>query len=125
MPEGKATMRFLSMVKSSESLRQGPPPAALMEAVGKLAEDAAKAGVMVEMGGLLPSAMGARVRLSGGKVSVIDGPFAEAKEVVGGYAIFSVDTKEEAIEWARRLMALHQQHMPEWEGECEIRQLAE
>jgi hypothetical protein len=113
------------MVKSSETFRQGPPPTALMEAVGKLAEEAKKAGVMVEMGGLLPSAAGARVRLSGGKVSVIDGPFAEAKEVVGGYAIFSLDSKEEAIEWARRLMALHQQHMPEWEGECEIRQLAE
>lgn len=86
-------MRFMTMVKGKED--QGPPPPALMEAMGKLVEEAIKGGTMVEMGGLAPSAMGARVRLSGGKVSVIDGPYAEAKEVVGGFAILELGSQEE------------------------------
>jgi hypothetical protein len=118
------------MVKSSEAYRQGPPPQPLMDAVGKLGEEATKAGAMVDMGGLLPSAVGGcRVRLSKGKLSITDGPFSEAKEVIGGYAVFSVDTKEEAIEWAKRLMHLHRQHWPEWEaksscGRCSTGQAA-
>ncbi len=117
-------MRFMSMVKSSETYRQGPPPQALMDAVARLGEEATKAGAMVDMGGLLPTAMGGcRVRLSNGKLTVTDGPFSEAKEVIGGYAVFSVKTKEEAIEWAKRLMHLHKHHWPEWEGEIELRQM--
>lgn len=96
-----------------------------MEAIGKLGEEAAKAGVMVEMGGLLPTALGARLRVSGGKLTVTDGPFSEAKEVIGGYAVYSVKTKDEAVEWARRFMNLHKQHWPGWEGETELRQLME
>jgi hypothetical protein len=96
-----------------------------MEAIAKLGEEAAKAGVFVEMGGLLPTAMGARLRLSGGKLTVTDGPFSEAKEVIGGYAVYSVKTKQEAIEWATRFMNLHKQHWPGWEGETELRQLME
>jgi hypothetical protein len=96
-----------------------------MEAIAKLGEEAAKAGVFVEMGGLLPTAMGARLRLSGGKLTVTDGPFSEAKEVIGGYAVYSVNTKQEAIEWATRFMNLHKQHWPGWEGETELRQLME
>ena len=89
--EKEMTMRFMSMVKSSEDHRSGPPPQALMEAMDKLGQEMTKAGVMVDMGGLLPTAMGAyRVRLSGGKLSVTDGPFSEAKEVIGGYAVFDV-----------------------------------
>lgn len=118
-------MRFMTMVKSSENLPLGPPPKALMEAIGKLGQEAAKAGVMVEMGGLLPTAMGARLRISGGKLTVTDGPFSEAKEVIGGYAVYSVKTKQEAVEWARRFMNLHKQHWPGWEGETELRQLME
>jgi hypothetical protein len=118
-------MRFITMVKSSENSPLGPPPKALMEAIGKLGEEAAKAGVMVEMGGLLPTAMGARLRISGGKLTVTDGPFSEAKEVIGGYAVYSVKTKEKAVEWARRFMNLHKQHWPGWEGETELRQLME
>jgi hypothetical protein len=75
-------MRFMTMVKSSET--SGPPPKALMDAIAKLGEEGFKAGVMVEVGGLLPSATGARVRVSGGKLTVTDGPFTEAKEIVGG-----------------------------------------
>ena len=118
-------MKFMTMVRSAENSPVGPPPQALMEAIGKLGEDAAKAGVFVEMGGLLPTAMGARLRLSGGKLTVTDGPFSEAKEVIGGYAVYAVKTKEEAIEWATRFMNLHKQHWPGWEGETELRQLME
>jgi hypothetical protein len=77
------------------------------------------------MGGLLPSAMGARVRIARGKLSVIDGPFAEAKEVVGGYAVYVASSKAEAIEQARRFMDLHLKHWPGWEGETELRQIYE
>ncbi len=118
-------MRFMTMVKAPEKSPLGPPPKALMEAIGKLGEEAAKAGVMVEMGGLLPTAMGARLRLSGGKLTVTDGPFSEAKEVIGGFSVYSVKTKQEAIEWATRFMNLHKQHWPGWEGETELRQLME
>jgi hypothetical protein len=116
-------MRFMTMVKSAENHRAGPPPKALMDAIAKLAEDAAKAGVFVEMGGLHPSAAGARVRLAGGEVKVIDGPFTEAKEVIGGYAVYDVKSKAEAIEWAVRFMNLHKQHWPGFEGETEVRQI--
>ncbi len=89
----------------------------------KLGEEGARAGVLVETGGLLPSALGAHVRLSGGKLSVTDGPFTEAKELIGGYAVYDVKSKEEVIEWTRRFMQLHKEHWPGWEGESEIRQI--
>ena len=114
-------MRFMTLVKSAENA--GPPPTALMEAIAKLGEEATRAGMLIETGGLLPSAMGARIRLSGGQLSVLDGPFAEAKEVVGGYAIYEVASKQEAIEASRRFMELHKEHWPGWEGEIEIRQV--
>jgi hypothetical protein len=119
-------MRFMSVVKSSENLRLGPPPQSLMEAMDRLGQEAMKAGAMVDMGGLLPSSMGGyRLRLSGGELSVTDGPFSEAKEVIGGYAVFEVKSTEEALEWARSFMELHRQHWPEWEGETELRQMFE
>jgi hypothetical protein len=119
-------MRFMSMVKSSENYRLGAPPQSLMEAMDQLGQEMTKAGVMVDMGGLLPSSMGGyRVRLSNGKLTVTDGPFAEAKEVIGGYAVFDVKTKEEAMDLTMRFMELHRKHWPEWEGECEVRQMFE
>jgi len=75
------------------------------------------------MGGLYPSAAGARVRLTNGKLHVIDGPFTEAKELIGGYAIFEVPSKHEAIVWTQRFMEAHLRHWPGWEGETEIRQI--
>ncbi len=113
-------MRFMMIVKSVE--KSGPPPKALMDAVAKLAEEATKAGEMIESGGLASTATGVRVRLSGGNVTVTDGPFTEAKEVFGGYAVFELKTKQEAIEGAVRFMELHKQYWPGWEGETEIRQ---
>ena len=112
-------MRFMMIVKSAE--RSGPPPKALMDAIAKLAEEATKAGQMIESGGLASTATGARVRLSGGKVTVTDGPFTEAKEVFGGYAVFELKTKKEAVERAVGFMELHKQLWPEWEGETEVR----
>src|ERR1700722_14687578 len=107
-------MRFMMMVKTAE--RSGPPPKELMDAMEKLAEEATNAGEMIETGGLGPTAAGSRVRLAGGKITVTDGPFTEAKEVFGGYAVFELKSKEEAIEWTRRFMELHHKHWPGWEG---------
>jgi hypothetical protein len=114
-------MRYMMIVKAAEN--QGPPPKALMEAIDKLSEDASKAGTMLGAGGLGPTGLGARVRLSGGKVTVTDGPFTEAKEVVGGYAQFELKSKKEAVDAAVRFMELHKQHWPGWEGETEVRQM--
>ena len=114
-------MRFMMIVKHAEN--QGPPPKQLMDAIAKLAEDEAKAGTMLGSGGLGPTALGARVRLSGGKVTVTDGPFTEVKEVVGGYAQFELKSKEEAVESAVRFMELYNKYWPGWEGETEVRQM--
>ena len=114
-------MRFMMIVKHTE--KQGPPPKPLMDAIAKLAEQEAKAGTMLGSGGLGPTALGARVRLSAGQVTVTDGPFTEAKEVVGGYAQFELKSKEEAVESAVRFMELHKRHWPGWEGETEVRQM--
>jgi hypothetical protein len=114
-------MRFMMIVKHAE--RQGPPPKELMDAIAILAEEEVKAGTMIGNGGLGPTALGARVRLSGGRVTVTDGPFTEAKEVVGGYAQFELKSKEEAVESAVRFMELHKKYWPEWEGETEVRQM--
>ena len=78
---------------------------------------------MVGSGGLGPTALGASVRLSRGEIRVTDGPFTEAKEVVGGYAQFDLTSKEEAIKSAVKFMELHKQHWPGWEGETEVRQM--
>jgi hypothetical protein len=114
-------MKFMMIVKHAE--KQGPPPKSLMDAIAKSAEEEAKTGAMLGSGGLGPSAQGARVRLSGGQVTVTDGPFTEAKEVIGGYAQFELKPKEEAVEAAVRFMELHKKHWPGWEGETEVRQM--
>jgi hypothetical protein len=114
-------MKFMMIVKTAE--RSGPPPKELMDAIQKIGEEAVKAGTMLGTGGLGPTAMGARVRLSGGKITVTDGPFTEAKEIVGGYAQFELKSKQEAIEGAVRFMELHKKYWPGWEGETEVRQM--
>jgi hypothetical protein len=111
----------MTIVKAAEPF--GTPPPALLEAIGKLAGEAIKAGVFVETAGLAPTSEGVRVRLSGGKISTTDGPFTEAKEVVGGYAIFDVGTKAEVLEWTQRFMELHRKHWPDWQGETEVREM--
>ena len=119
-------MQFMMIVKGDENFAaSGPPPKELMDAVGKLGEEATKAGKMVSMGGLQHTAKGARVRIEGGKLRVIDGPFMESKEVIGGFSIMDVGSREEAIEEARKFMALHGQLWKGWDGECEVRQMYE
>jgi hypothetical protein len=110
-------MRFLSIYKTIE--RTSPPTAEEMATMGKLVEEGMKAGWLLSTEGCLPTALGARVRRSDGKLSVTDGPFTEAKEVVGGFAILKVNSKAEAIELARKFLQVV------GEGECELRQLYE
>ena len=95
-----------------------------MEAMHKLADREIKAGRMLDNGGLTPLAMGAQVRITDGQLSVIDGPFVEAKEVIGGYAIFELRSKEEAVASATEFMQLHKDFLPGWEGTCELRTFA-
>jgi hypothetical protein len=120
-------MRFMMMVKAGKNYEAGKPPSPeLMAAIGKLSQDMAEAGVLLELGGLLPSAAGARVKLAGQKLIVSDGPFAETKELIGGYAILQAKSKEHAIELGKQFMALHGQVLgPSYEGELEIRQMAD
>ena len=115
-------MRFMYIGTSSQPMR-GPTPA-LMEAMAKLADREIKAGRMIDSGGLMPVSMGAQVRITDSKLSVVDGPFVETKEMIGGYAIFELRDKEEAVAAAREFMQLHLEHMPGWEGTCEVRAFA-
>jgi hypothetical protein len=110
-------MRFLSIYKAVE--RNTPPTPEEMAAMGKLVEEGMKAGWLLSTEGCLPTALGARVRKTEGKVTVTDGPFTESKEVVGGFAIMKANSKEEAIELAKTFLA----HVGP--GECELRQLYE
>src|ERR1700751_6023322 len=110
-------MRFLSIYKTAE--RSPPPSQQEMAAMGKLIEEGMKAGWLLGTEGCLPSALGARVRRSGNDITVTDGPFTEAKEIVGGFALLKANSKEEAIELARAFL----RHVGD--GECEIRQLYE
>ena len=96
-------MRFLVMHKSNEENEAGVPPSPeLMEEMGKLMEESARAGVLLAAEGVHPSSRGARLSFSGGRRTVTDGPFAEAKELIAGFAVLQVESKEEAIEWATR-----------------------
>ena len=114
-------MPFLSFIKSAEN--QGPPPQGLMDAMDKFVAQSLKDGSVIQTGGLGPSKAGFRIRMQGGKLTVTDGPYAEAKEVVGGYAVLAAATREQALADARRFMDLHVRHWPEWVGECEVREV--
>ena len=118
-------MRFMVMVKGGKDYEAGlPPKPELLAAMGKLSHEMMEAGVLLETGGLLPSSRGARVRASGGKLSVTDGPFTETKELIGGYAIVQAQSRDEAVELGRQFMELHVTVLgSSYDGECEIRQL--
>jgi hypothetical protein len=104
-------MRFMAIVKPGKDYEAGRPPSqGLMAAMGKLNEESRKAGIFVTGGGLLPSAQGHRLSMTGGKVTVIDGPFTETKEVIGGFAILNYASHEQAIEGAQRVMQIHAEH---------------
>jgi hypothetical protein len=114
-------MRFMYIVTSPHP---GSPTPELLEAMHKLADREIKAGRMLDNGGLMPLVTGAQVRITDGKLSVVDGPFVEAKEVIGGYAIFELRDKDEAVAMATEFMQLHKDFMPGWEGTCEVRAFA-
>jgi len=117
----------MMMVKANKEYEAGlPPRPELIAAIGKLTDDMVKAGVLIQTGGLLPSARGARVRVSRGNVTVTDGPFAETKELIGGYAIVETPSRDDAIALGRQFMALHATVIgSSYDGECEIRELAD
>jgi hypothetical protein len=113
-------MRFVTLVKYDE--RGTPPPKAYLDALADFNRAAKAAGAMIQCNGLQPSAQGSRLRLTGGKVSATDGPFAETKELIGGFAVFDVKSKQEIIAWIQRFMEVGQ-YWPEWECEVEIREM--
>ena len=115
-------MRFMILVKATKDSEAGiMPDQKLLADMGKFNEELVKAGVMLDGEGLHPSSKGARVRVSGGKRTVIDGPFPETKELIAGYWIWRVKSKEEAIEWVKKCP----NPMPNVESEIEIRQIFE
>jgi hypothetical protein len=116
-------MKYLMLIKHSESYRGDPIPQALMDAMGEFVTQSFKSGVLKDTAGLKPTAEGFRVRSSKNRLSVTDGPFTEAKEIVGGYAMIEVATREEALKMARDFMELHRLHWPAFEVECEVRPL--
>jgi hypothetical protein len=116
-------MRFMMIVKANKDSEAGKMPGEeILTAMGKYNEELMKAGVLVDLSGLQSSSKGARIHFSGGKRTVIDGPFAETKELIAGYWIINVKSKAEAIEWAMRVPAPHGEGQ---EGEIELRQFFE
>ena len=114
-------MKYLSFIRSSEKYRDTQPPAAMMEAMGKLIEKFTREGALVDTGGLTPSRAGFRIRSADGKLTATDGPFSESKEVIGGWAILKADSKAEIVRLATEFMELHRKYWPDFECECEVR----
>src|ERR1700726_4250296 len=101
-------MRFMMIVKASKDSEAGIMPSEeLLSAMGKYNEELMKAGVLLDLAGLQPTSKGARIKFSGGKRTVIDGPFTETKELIAGYWLIQVKSREEAMEWAKRAPAPH------------------
>ena len=116
-------MRYMMFIKHTEDYRMEEVPQSLFAAMGEFVQESFKNGSLIDTAGLQPAAKGKRVRLAGGKITVIDGPFAESKEVVGGYALVEAKSNDEALALATRFMDLHRVHWPAFQGECEVRPL--
>jgi hypothetical protein len=115
-------MRTLTLLKMSEQV--GEPPESLFAAMDETIKDISKTVTIIDTNGLLPTADAAtRITVTGGKTTVLDGPFAESRELVGGYALVETDTYEQAVESARKIIDVHTEHWPTWEGEAEVRQV--
>ncbi len=114
-------MRYLFLIKSCSKVA---PPPALMEAMHASAMLEVKAGRMIADGGLMPQDAGFQIEIAGKKMRTIDGPFTETKEVIGGFAIFELPDDDAARASAKDFMDLHLKHMPDWDGVCEMRQIA-
>ena len=115
-------MRFMVFIKSPEDA--GDPPPALIDAMSKAIGGAFADGSMVATGGLYPLSQSTEIRVDQGSLTVVDGPYAEAKEVAGGFAILDVRDQDEAVESARRVAQLHGEHWPTWRGAIEVRRIA-
>src|SRR5690242_1909876 len=116
-------MKFMMIVKASKDSEAGVMPSEeLLSSMGKYNEELMKAGVLLDLAGLQPSSKGARIKFSGGKRTVVDGPFAETKELIAGYWIIQVKSRDEALEWAKRAPNPHGEGQ---EGEIELRQFFE
>ena len=118
-------MRYMMFIKHPGDYEAGTAPPSLYAAMGAFVEEQMKKGVFIDGAGLQPLAKATRVRLAGGRITVTDGPFSEAKEVVGGYSLIEAPTHADAVALATEFMELHRTHWPEFEGESEIRPLEE
>jgi hypothetical protein len=118
-------MRFMMMMKADKNSEAGlPPDPKLMAPMGKYVEEMIRSGAVLATGGLGPSSKGTRLVHSGGHLKHVDGPFAETKELIAGFAIIQVKSREEALEHGRRFMKVHTDALgPSWEGSCEIREV--
>ena len=116
-------MRYMMFIKHPENYKMEDVPQSLFAAMGEFVGESMKNGSIIDTAGLQPTSKGKRVRLARGKITVTDGPFAESREVIGGYALVESKSDEEALALANRFMDLHRIHWPVWEGECEVRPL--
>jgi len=114
-------MRYMMFIKHTEDYRGKTIPPGLMEAMGEFVGENMKNGKLVDTNGLKSSHAGKKVQLRGGQLQVIDGPFTESKEIVGGYAIVEAESDKDALDLATKFMDIHRIHWPEFEGECEVR----
>jgi hypothetical protein len=115
-------MRVLSLIKMSESA--GEPPQALFGAMDEVLKEIDASITMIDTNGLLPSAVaGTKLISTGGRSTVVDGPFTESREVIGGYAIFEVESFQQAVDSTRKIIEVHEKFWPGWEGEAEVRQI--
>jgi hypothetical protein len=115
--------RFMMFITHSEDYRNYSIPQALHDEMGDFVKQNLESGVLIDTGGFQPTSKTTCVRLSHGKLAVTDGPYTEAKEVIGGYALVETRSKEEAIEVATTFMDIHRRHWPEFDGACEVRAL--
>jgi len=116
-------MRYMMFIKHKENFKMEDVPQSLFTAMGEFVQESMKNGSIIDTAGLQPTAKGKRIRLAGGKLTVIDGPFTETREVIGGYALVEAKSNDEALALANRFMDLHRIHWPAFEGECEVRPL--
>lgn len=114
-------MRYMMFIKHTEDYRGKTIPPGLIEAMGEFIGEYSEKGKFIDGAGLKSSHKGKKIELRGGQLRVIDGPFSETKELVGGYAIFEVESEQEALDIATRFMELHRVHWPDFEGESEMR----
>ena len=116
-------MRFMLLLKASENQGLGDPPPELFAEIMKLGAEAEQAGVMIENGGFAPTMMSARVKLSDGEISVVNGPFDGAELQVSAYSIYQLNSIDEAVTWATRFLQIHKDNWKGFEGEAELRQI--